>query len=227
MSLLRNIVILAAFGLIVVATAWAQDGGQFCVRAFEDRNANGTRDASEPFLTRGIAAELSNADGVVIASGALEDSQQAAAGVICFPNLSEGAYTLTVISADYRATTANTLAANITSGALPVVLEFGGTLAAAQTAVTPTTASLLEALQLNSADGRTLVERVVISLLGALGMVAVMIILGVFIWTAILRPRALKRVKRATSTGQYRAVTRDDMLSMYAPPAEDDPSVRR
>jgi uncharacterized membrane protein len=220
-------IILAALVLMMFSAALAQEGGQFCVRAFEDRNSNGTRDASEPFLTQGIAAELSNAQGVVIASAGLEDSPQSAAGVICFANLATGAYTLAVISADYTATTANTLAANITPGGVPTVLEFGGTLAAAQTATTPTATSLLDALQLNNADGRSLVERVVIALLGALAIIAVMVIMGVFIWSAILRPRALKRIKRATSTGQYRAVTREDMLSMYAPPSEDEPSVRR
>jgi hypothetical protein len=219
--MLKRVILISAL-LLVVASSFvaAQDGGQFCVRAFEDRNSNGTRDSSEPFLTRGIVAELANSAGVVVASAALEDSQTSAAGVICFPNLDSGDYMLSVSSAEYRATTANTRAATIADGELPVVLEYGGVsrVVATTTGTTPTSS-----LDLSSAEGRLLVQRIVVALLGSLAMVALMVVIGVFIWMVILRPRAVaSAAKRATSTGQYRAVTRDDMLSMYAPPADDE-----
>ncbi len=222
--MLKRVILIAALCLFAASFVAAQDGdGQFCVRAFEDRNGNGTRDSSEPFLTRGIVAELMNAQGVVISSATLEDSQTAAAGVICFPNLAAGDYMISITSAEYRSTTPNTRVETITQGGLPVVLEYGGVLLASQATTTPTTS----AFDVNSAEGRLLVQRVVMVLWGTLAVVAVMTILGVFIWLAILRPRALRQAKRSTSTGQYRAVTRDDMLSMYAPPTEDEFDVPR
>jgi len=226
--MLKRVLLIASLLLLASSLVQAQDGGQFCVRAFEDRNSNGTRDSNEPLLTRGIVAELNNAQGVVIASATLEESQTAAAGVICFPNLAAGDYMLTIISADYSATTPNTRTATITPGELPIVLEYGGALRAA--AASPTSASstsLTDALGLNNPDGRTLAQRLVVSTLGTLAMVALMTILGVFVWMAILRPRAMNKARRATSTGTYRAVTRDDMLSMYGPPADDDANLPR
>jgi hypothetical protein len=206
--------------LMVSSFAAAQgDGGQFCVRAFEDRNSNGTRDSGEPLLTRGIVAELANGQGVVIASQALEDSQNAAGGVICFADLAAGTYMMSILSAEYRATTPNTTVENITPGTVPVILDYGGVSMTAQTGTTQST----DTLGLNSTDGRTLVQRLVMSSLGSLAMVALMVVIGVIVWLTIMRPRALRRAaKRATSTGQYRAVTRDDMLSMYAPPSSED-----
>ena len=80
-----------------------------------------------------------------------------------------------------------------------------------------TTQGASDALGLSSTDERTLIQRLVVSGLGSLAMIALMIVVGVFVWLTVIRPRALRRAKRSTSTGQYRAVSRDDMLSMYAP----------
>lgn len=225
--MLKRVILIAALLVIASSFAHAQEG-QFCVRAFEDRNSSGTRDANEPLLTRGIVAELSNAQGIIIASATLEDSQTAAAGVICFPNLRAGDYMLNIISADYQATTPNTSVESIVPGELPTVLEYGGVLRATTTSTTPASSgSLTDALGLNNPDGRTLAQRIVVSSLGTLAVVALMTILGVFIWMAILRPRAIDKARRSTGTGQFRAVTRDDMLSMYAPPAEDEANLPR
>lgn len=224
--MLKRVILIAALLVIASSFAHAQEG-QFCVRAFEDRNSSGTRDANEPLLTQGIVAELSNAQGVIIGSATLEDSQTAAAGVICFPNLRAGDYMLTITSADYQATTPNASVETIVPGELPIVLEFGGVLRSTTVGATPASGSLTDALGLNNPDGRTLAQRIMVSLLGTLAMVALMTILGVFIWMVILRPRAINKARRSTSTGQFRAVTRDDMLSMYAPPAEDEANLPR
>jgi hypothetical protein len=70
--------------VLVILFVWAalpaaaQTGGQFCVRAFEDRNGSGARDGGEPLLTRGLAVNLLNAEGVTVASGLLESSPTAA-----------------------------------------------------------------------------------------------------------------------------------------------------
>jgi hypothetical protein len=45
-------VILLLVGGSSPVLAQAQSGGQFCVRAFEDRNGNQQHDGGEPFLTR-------------------------------------------------------------------------------------------------------------------------------------------------------------------------------
>jgi hypothetical protein len=216
--MLKRLILIATLLVMVSSFAAAQgDGGQFCVRAFEDRNSNGTRDSGEPLLTRGISAELSNAQGIVIASQALEDSSNSASGVICFGELAAGTYMMSVISAEYRATTPSTSVETISPGTLPIILEYGG---ASMIASANATQGSSDAL--SSTDERTLIQRLVVSGLGSLAMIALMIVVGVFMWLTILRPRALRRAKRSTSTGQYRAVTRDDMLSMYAPPATED-----
>ncbi|NWF67997.1 MAG: hypothetical protein HXY40_02810 [Chloroflexi bacterium] len=228
---MRNLILkLAACAvlLILVPTTAAQNsGGQFCVRAYEDRNANGIRDAGEPFLTRGITAELANAQGIILASALLEESPTAAQGVICFPMLAAGQYTLTVRSADFRASAGETLTAQVSAGGLPIVLEYGGTSLAAAALPTPASGFALSGVQ-----GRALIERVVAAALGALIVVALMTLFGAFVWLAILRPRARRlAARRATSTGHYRAVTRDEMLAMYGPPPtsviEDEPNIPR
>ena len=127
--------------LTMSSTAMAQSGGQFCVRSFEDRNANGTIDAGEPLLTGGVSADLLNAENVVVASALLSESPTAAQGVICFQFLSPGQYTMIVTSADYAPTTPNTVTAAISEGTLPTVVEYGGQRMTVETAADSTTST--------------------------------------------------------------------------------------
>src|SRR5689334_9393344 len=136
--LILIVILLTTVSMVSSFVAAQDDTGQFCVRAFEDRNGNGTRDSGEPLLTRGIVAELANGQGVVIASQALEDSQNAAGGVICFANLAAGTYMMSINSAEYRATTPNASVENITAGTVPVILDYGGISMTAQTSTTQT-----------------------------------------------------------------------------------------
>ncbi|MGV2435123.1 MAG UNVERIFIED_CONTAM: hypothetical protein LVT10_09825 [Anaerolineae bacterium] len=72
----------------------AQTGGQFCVRSFEDRNANALIDADESVLTRGVAVELLNQYNIVIASALLDNSPNSTDGIICFQQLPRGQYSV-------------------------------------------------------------------------------------------------------------------------------------
>lgn len=84
---MRLILFILVISLFVSGIAAAQQaGGQFCVRAFEDRNGNGLHelDGSEPFLTRGVSAQLLDINNVVVATSLLDNSPTAINGVICF-----------------------------------------------------------------------------------------------------------------------------------------------
>ncbi len=83
----------------------AQGNGQLCVRSFEDRNGNGQLDGGEPLLTRGVNVNLTNSSNITIASALLDQSPTAAQGVVCFPSLAPGQYTVTITSTEYTPTT--------------------------------------------------------------------------------------------------------------------------
>ena len=123
---MRRIAVFVAMALSLVGTAYAQTGGQFCVQAFEDRNANGQQDAGEPVLTRGVSMNLLNEQGIIIQSAMLENSPRASFGEYCFQLLPAGQYSVVVTSADYRATTPDTIAAAISESGTPALAQFGG-----------------------------------------------------------------------------------------------------
>lgn len=154
----------------------AQSGGDFCVRAFEDRNGNGARetgDAFEPLLRSGIGADLLNEQGVIVASALLAESPTADQGVICFQFLPDGQYTIQITSAEYRPTTADTMTATITSGALPSVMELGvQSLVAAQ--------PVIEAPVVDEDAAR--LERILFAAAGAIGVALVLQLLGIIIY---------------------------------------------
>jgi hypothetical protein len=154
------------------------------VRAFEDRNANGSLDGGEPLLSRGISADLLNAENIIIASALLSSSPTAAQGVICFQFLAPGQYSMIITSADYAPTTPNTVTAAISEGTLPTVVEFGGQQIALEPAAAPEQPSALP-LNLDLESGG--LQRIVLSLLAALVVVALMIILGSLIYLIFVR----------------------------------------
>ncbi|HLV37542.1 MAG TPA: hypothetical protein VKY59_20660 [Spirillospora sp.] len=174
--------------LALSGAAQAQTGGQFCVRAFEDRNANGTMDAGEPLLTGGISADLLNAENVVVGSALLSESPNRAQGVICFQFLAPGQYSLIITSADYVPTTPNTVTASITEGTLPTVVEFGGQRLVLEPAASATQAGDVvgNLTALANLDRDTL-PRIVLSALGSLVVIAGMVVLGAIIYLLVLR----------------------------------------
>ncbi len=178
---MHRLIIVLTLCLLLIPTVAAQTGGQFCVRAFEDRNANGSLDGGEPLLTRGVSADLLNAENIIIASALLESSPTAAQGVICFQFLASGQYSMIVTSPDYFPTTPNTVSADISEGTLPTVVEFGGQ----QLNFEPITAPSETTLPFDL-EGDTL-QRIILSLLGTLVVIAAMIILGSLLYLLFVR----------------------------------------
>lgn len=178
-----------ALALVTVsATAQANDG-QFCVRAFEDRNGNGIRDGEpvrEPLLEEGISAELTDANGIVIGSALLIDSPTAAQGFICFQNLAPGQYTIIISSADYVPTTPDTMTVTLQAGQVPAVLEYGAQpfVGVVQIADLVDEVSPIDSL-----------ERVLWSLLGAIIAAIIMLLLGLIVFFVFVR-RRIRRLQR-------------------------------
>ncbi|MBC7814035.1 MAG: hypothetical protein H7175_22975 [Burkholderiales bacterium] len=222
--------LVAVFGVTLVS---AQAGGQFCVRAYEDRNANASRDTGEPLLTRGISANLMNAESVIVASALLDNSPTAAQGVICFQFLEPGDYTVQVTSADYNATTPVTLSATITAGQLPTVVEYGG-----QSAVVPTqtaaggaapSGDLLASLN-DPERQRDLIQRLALAGIGSLIVMAVLAIIG-FVIYLIARGRqpapAAAYADPRYTTGSMRTVTQTGTGEMRPVMPSDTGEIRR
>ncbi|MEQ8673985.1 MAG: hypothetical protein RLP44_32370 [Aggregatilineales bacterium] len=211
----------------------AQEGGQFCLRAFEDRDNNGVRDAGDPAITRGVSAVLMNAENVIIASALMDDSPTAARGVICFLGLESQQYTMMVTSADFTATAGDNMIVNVVAGEQPPVLEFGGqrvATSAVQTSPTDTTS-----------DEDALVERALVAGGGAVGVMLFMAFIGLFIYLLFFRnrrpqpaypmqyppdsrfrpPTDTGQYPRTTDTGQYRqADPRSTDTGQYRPPTD-------
>ena len=191
---------LIAFIIAVMASftlsAAAQGGdGQFCVRSFEDQNANQTRDQGEVLLTSGVGADLIDETGVVVASALLADSPTAAQGVICFQFLPPGQYTIQVTSAEYQATTPDTMTVTLVGGELPAVLEFGAQSVAALIPSGP------EAQPVEADPA----QRVIAAAIGAVVAVLVMQVLGLLIYALVFRGRNKEVVVDVKpDTGQFK-----------------------
>lgn len=196
---MRLFFLCSALALLALASpASAQTGGQFCVRAFEDRNANQALDPGEPLLTRDVAAALLDADGVVIASALMDDSPTAAQGVICFQFLPPGQYSLQITSALYTPTTPDTVTASIGVGTLPTVVEYGARRADALAPAPPRAAGAGFTLPASE------VVRAGVALLGALVVMGAAGALGVLIYLLVVRPRptaAAVPARRPPTTG--------------------------
>jgi hypothetical protein len=216
-------IVLLALLLAMPCMAQAQNRGQFCVRAYEDRNGNAVFDLGEPTLSDGVSVTLSDESQVILASTTLAESPNVATGQVCFPDLADGTYTLTVAAAEFQATTQTIYRATITSTSLPTVVDFGGVrLAAAQnpTANRTTGGGLLNL-------PRTTVERFIVASLSALVVMAVMVVMGVVVYMFGLRPRLLNtltetatlRAVAGASTGPQMAVQKATAASPYARPA--------
>jgi hypothetical protein len=186
--------IIASVAISLPSAAQGGDG-QFCVRSFEDRNANQTRDQGEVLLTSGVGADLIDETGVVVASALLADSPTAAQGIICFQFLPPGQYTIQVTSAEYQATTPATMTVTLVGGELPAVLEFGAQSVAALVATGP------ETLPATGPDW----QRIGTAAIGAIVAVLVMQVLGLLIYALVLRGRNKEVVADVKpDTGQFK-----------------------
>lgn len=195
--LLAGILLLS--GVLVQAQ---QSGGQVCVRAFEDRNANALRDGGEPPIIRGISATLANSDNLIIDTRLMENAPTAAQGTLCFQRLDPDQYTVRVVSADYSATTENSFVSAVSATGIPQVFDYGAQVLAASA---PTDdASSTTDFTLTPDEQRVLVLRLVVSGIGALIMSGFMVVVGAFIFFAFVRRRQPAPYP-PTSTGQYPA----------------------
>jgi hypothetical protein len=189
------------FLFIMMASLWvlpaaAQTGGQLCVRAFEDRNGNGTRETNEPALTRGIVVTLVNAEGVTVAGSFMENEPRAAEGILCFTRLAAGQYTAVVTSADFEATGQESFIATVSDNQPPQVFDYG----AARIAAAPASAPMATGMFGLDADTLRLVVSAIGALIAMLGMVGLgSVLYGIFLRRPRLSPTA-------TSTGTMRAV---------------------
>jgi len=184
--------------LMMALPAFAQDtGGQLWVQAFEDRNGNGQHDPGEPFLTHGVSVDLLNGDGVVMASGTLDNAPFASQGFIGFLYLAPGKYTAVITSPDLTATTPDRVDVTITAGEAPVTVPFGAERAAADTS----SAASGSASFLNSQ-----LARVALAGFGALIVIGLMGGIGVLIYALVLARRAPRDLKRTTTTSGMRPV---------------------
>lgn len=223
MATLRRIALVTLLLAGLASLAAAQGGGQLCVRAFEDRNGNGRLDAGEPLLTRGVGVNLLDSSGVTIASSLLDTAPTAAQGVVCFQFLPPGQYSVVITSADYAATTPDTITTTIADGGLPTVVEFG-----AQPFVVPTP----QAGASGAPDAGLDLSRVVISGVAALLVIAGMLVMGVMVyWLAFARRPAHAHADPRRTTGSISAVrdtsevrrARDTGQSRRVHDQDDDP----
>ncbi len=214
--------IIIAVLLLISSAVHAQNGGQFCVRAFDDTNANGKIDAGEVLLTRGINVNLLNAQNVTIASALLDESPTAAQGVVCFQFLAPGQYTIDISSADYTATTPASITTTIEEGGLPTVVEFGGQPVAAMVG----TPAVTDNSALLSTDDSQLV-RILIATAGTLIVIIGMGILGVIVYLLVFgrRPKPVSDLRR--TTGSIRAVDMSDTGKVKPVTAGDTGKIKK
>jgi hypothetical protein len=193
----------------------AGEGGQFWVRTFEDRDADGVLDVGEPLLTRGVSVLLQDSAGIVIASALLDESPNAAQGLIGFQFLAPGTYTLVLAAPEVNATTDAAFTRTIEAGTLPTVVEFGGQrldlMRAGDAAGTPASTARRGLFGLPIYLGEPgEVARLALAVLGALAIGLAMYLLGFLVYAlAIRRPyrRALKALRLTTTTGSMRPIT--------------------
>lgn len=180
---------IAGLLFLMVAATFAQgDGGQFWVQMYEDRNGNAVRDAGEPLLSHGVAVNLIDSSGVVVATALLDESPSAAQGLIGFQFLSPGEYTVAISSPEYAATTETTFTRMIEIGATPTVVEFGAQRADAVTTAENRTPRGLFGLPIYLGEPAQ-VARVALSLLGAVIVSGLMTVFGLLVYSLTIRRR--------------------------------------
>jgi hypothetical protein len=198
-TIMRQMILVLALAFTAATSAWAQTGGQFCIKAFEDRNANGTQDVGEPVLSRGLSINLLDAGGVVVQSATLESSQRAAFGEYCFQFLAAGQYSVIVTSSEYTATTPGTMTGAVGEAGTPVVMQFGGQRIATGPVLSPAVSAAQQQDQL---------AQMVIAVVGTLVVIAIMGIVGVIVYALAFqgRLRAATAADARRTTGSMQTV---------------------
>lgn len=201
MKSIKTIIVLCIICLML-PTAYAQDegDGQICLRAFEDRNGNGSFDANEPLITQGVGVNLLSAQNITVDAKLLEDSPNAGQGVVCFQNLLAGDYSVVVTSADYSATTPTQFSAFVVPQSVPTRFDFGGTIITTTTSSDSATGTVFTA-----EDQDRALEGILFGGIGAVVVMGFMVIIGMFIYFAVFR-RRMNRIL-SQSTGAFRPVT--------------------
>ena len=193
------------FGLMIAFHSMmltAQENSEFCVQAFEDRNGNGVQDTGEPFITRGISAQLSNADGIITQTALIDTSPTAGRGLICFVS-PPAQYTLTITSADFVATTATNMTVTLSAGQ-NLLLEYGGQRMQAN----PIASTQSDMADAESEDQR--IERAVVAGVGASVTMCLTLFIGFVLYMIFLRGRGRQQQQAYgyyPDTGQFRPPT--------------------
>ncbi|MEM6281202.1 MAG: SdrD B-like domain-containing protein [Chloroflexota bacterium] len=199
--------------LLIAAPALAQESlGQFCVRSFEDVNANGLFDTeTERLITRGVSVELLNEQGVVVSSALLDRSPTVSNGIICFYELTPGDYSVLVSSADYLATT-DRLVQQSVSATLPTIVEFGARRVGSDAVAVPLdtgTGSLL---------GEVTLVRVAAAAVGAAILMVVFLLTGFVIFGMRSRRATAPPAPVQFSPQSVRSMEPMEPAQNYAPP---------
>ncbi|MGB7337326.1 MAG: SdrD B-like domain-containing protein [Phototrophicaceae bacterium] len=226
--MIRKLFFAVIVAVLLASVATAQtSSGQLCVRAFEDRNGNGTQDPNEPPIVRGISATLAVESGLIVDTGLMEASSSASSGTLCFQRLAAGQYRIRVASADYLATTPNDFTAAVSDSGVPQVLSYGGQFIPVNAVTVDDTPSQDERLQSTLAKS-------VVGGLGALIVMGAMTVIGALIYFFALRNRQAPRTGAyrpvpqtgqypvAPSTGQYAAVPQNTPPTGSHPALMDD-----
>ncbi len=194
--MMRLIKWLALFCLFVVGAGalTAQETGQICIFSFDDQDESGVLDANEPPITQGVGISLLNERGVTIESQLLEDSPQAARGLVCFVDLPAGDYRVLLTSADYIAMTSSSFQAAVVPGSVPVRFDFGVKPLTSENATAAAHSSLSQAERNLAGQG------ILVSAAAAAIVSGMMVIIGLFIYFAAFRPRMKRKRSRQAPT---------------------------
>lgn len=206
------LVALAFLVLHAPIPALAQGGTLLWVRFYEDANENAALDANEALITSGVAVQLLNQDGVVVASALLDDVPTASQGLIGFQDIAPGDYTVLVTSAGYDPTGDAEFARTILAGGVPVLVEYGAKPVIVESENAAPARRGLFGLPIYLGDPEQ-VARVAISLLIGLLVAMVMTSVGIVIYI-FMRRRYLRRLRDL----KRQAATSGELSKVNIPP---------
>ncbi len=201
LSSVIGLIALAFLFLQLPVTLVAQGGTLLWVRFYQDANENAMLDANEGLITSGVAVQLLNQDGVVVASALLDDVPTASQGLIGFQDIVPGDYVVLITSAEYAPTGDTEFDRTILAGGVPVLVEYGAVpVNVASENAAPARRGLF-GLPIYLGDPEQ-VARVAVSLLIGLLVAMVMTALGIVIYVFMRRRylRRLRDLKRQAAT---------------------------
>ena len=203
--------------LLTTGLVAAQNTGQLCINAFEDRNGNGQEDPNEPRISQFLEATLQNGDGVIINTQSMKHSPTAASGRLCFQRLEPGQYTISVRSAKYLPTTESQFITAVSGTGVAQNFTFGGQLIQSQ--AVPASSDDAD-LSLSAAEQEALVRRLVVAGIGAAVVLGAMAVVGAFLAFFVARSRPRPEVPFADeryTTGRFQPASDDAPQSVNNP----------